>query len=65
MLFLIQGLIDILKLIPFLCHINFFKSLLTTQMTVVHQNTLSTVMLTNDKLSNGKVRLHLATPEIC
>ena len=30
---------------------------------VVRQNSLSSVMLKNDKLSND--RLHLATPEIC
>ena len=34
-------------------------------MTVVRQNILSTVMLTNYKHSNGYVSLHLATPEIC
>ena len=50
------------ELIPFFCQINFFKALLTTQMTLVRQNILSTVMLKNDKLSNGIVRLHLATP---
>ena len=36
-----------------------------TQMMVVHQNILSSVMLKNDTLSNGNVRLQLATPEIC
>ena len=36
-----------------------------TQMMVVHQNILSTVILKNYKLYNGNVRLHLATPEIC
>ena len=35
-----------------------------TQIMVVHQNILGTVMLTNDRLSNGNVRLHLAKPEI-
>ena len=33
-------------------------------MMVVHQNILTTVMLQNDKLSNGAGRLHLAMPEI-
>ena len=32
-----------------------------TQMMVVHQNILSTAVLKNDKLSNGNLRLHLAT----
>ena len=36
-----------------------------SQMTVVRQNILSTVMLKNDKLCNGNARLHLVTPEIC
>ena len=36
-----------------------------TQMMVVHQNILSTIMLKNDELSIGNVSLHLATPEIC
>ena len=35
------------------------------QMMVVHQDILRTVVLKNDKLSNGNVRLHLSTPEIC
>ena len=34
-------------------------------MTVVRQNILSTDMLKNDKLSSGKVNLHLVTPELC
>ena len=36
-----------------------------TQMMVVHQNSLSSVMLKNDKLYYGNVRFQLATPEIC
>ena len=36
-----------------------------TQIMVVHKNILSTVMLKNDKLCNGNVRLNLARPEIC
>ena len=35
-----------------------------TQMMVVYQNILSTVMLKNDKLSYGNVRFQLETPEI-
>ena len=31
---------------------------------VVHQNVLSTIMLKNVKLFNGKVGLHLVTPRI-
>ena len=37
----------------------------TTQMAAVRQNILITVMLKNDKISNGYVRLHLPAPEIC
>ena len=36
-----------------------------TQMMVVHQNILSSVMLKNIKLFYGNVRFQLATPEIC
>ena len=36
-----------------------------TQMMVVLENILSSVMLKNVKLSYGSVRFHLATPEIC
>ena len=36
-----------------------------TQMMVVHQNILSIVVPTKDKLANGNVRLHLAIPDIC
>ena len=36
-----------------------------TQMVAEHPNILSAVMLKNDKLSNGNVRLRLVTPEIC
>ena len=36
-----------------------------TQMMVVYQNILSTVMLKNAKLSYGNVRFHLATTERC
>ena len=43
------------------CQINFFKSLQTKQMRVVHQNIMSSIMLKNDKLFNGNVRLHLTT----
>ena len=41
------------------------RSVKQIQMMVVHQNILSAVMLKNYKLSNGNVRLHLETPEIC
>ena len=34
-----------------------------TQMMVVLQNILSSVMLKNDKLDNGNVRLYMAIPE--
>ena len=36
-----------------------------TQMMLVHQNILIIVMPKNVKLSNGNVRLQLATAEIC
>ena len=36
-----------------------------SQMMLVRQKMLSTIMLKNDKLSNGNVRLQLTTPEIC
>ena len=34
-------------------------------MKVVRENILSSVMLKNDKLTNGNVILHLATSDIC
>ena len=36
-----------------------------TQMMVVHQNILGTIMLKNDKLFHGNIRFQLAIPEIC
>ena len=47
-------------------HFQFFQGtqMPITQMMVVRQNVLTTIMLKNVKLANGNVRLRLETPEI-